>query len=64
MSKEDVEKIKTDIALYENEINSLEKVKTCSDVGPCAIKYIDKHVNMLKKHVFDLHTQIDMIERD
>ena len=60
----DLAKIQAEIDKYENEIESLEKVKQCSDIGPFAIKYIDKHVLELKKQIFDLHTKIDMLERD
>lgn len=64
MKEDDVKAIQSDIQKYEDEIASLEKVKTCSDVGPCSISYIDKHIVALKKHIFDLHTKIDMLERD
>lgn len=63
MSKE-IEKIKKDIILYENEIDALEKVKHCSDVGPFAIKYIDRNIDVIKRHIFDLQTKIDLYERD
>ena len=59
-----VKKIQNDIALYENELKSLEAVKKCSDIGPVAIKYIDKNVLWLKKHIAELNVKIDMIERD
>ncbi|MBO4778010.1 MAG: hypothetical protein J5588_05900 [Bacteroidales bacterium] len=60
----DLAKLQADIDKYENELESLEKVKMCSDIGPVAIKYIDKHVLELKKHIFDLRTKIDFLERD
>lgn len=60
----DIEKIKEDISLYEKEIEALENVKKCSDVGPFAASYIDKHLAWLKKHVFCLTTKIDQYERD
>ncbi|MBP5584373.1 MAG: hypothetical protein J6X43_10585 [Bacteroidales bacterium] len=60
----DLAKIQTEIEKYENELESLERVKMCSDIGPVAIKYIDKHMLDLKKHIFDLRTKIDMLERD
>lgn len=62
--KADVAKIQAEIDKYENELKSLERVKKCSDIGPVAIKYIDKHTLSLKKQIFDLHTKIDLLERD
>ena len=64
MKETNIAKIQAEIDKYENELESLEKVKQCSDIGPVAIKYIDKHVLELKKHIFDLHTEIDYLERD
>ena len=64
MNENSIEKIQGGIDKYENEVESLEKVKQCSDIGPFAIKYIDKHVLELKKRIFDLHTEIDYLERD
>ena len=64
MAEKSVEKIQAEIEKYENEVESFEKVKQCSDIGPFAIKYIDKHVLELKKKIFDLHTEIDYLERD
>ncbi len=64
MKETDINKIKADIEKYEHEVESLEKLKTCSDVGNLAEKYIDKHIQVLKKHIFDLHTRIDYLERD
>ncbi|MCQ2605078.1 MAG: hypothetical protein MJ204_00865 [Bacteroidales bacterium] len=64
MKETDISKIKADIEKYEREVESLESLKTCSDVGNLAEKYIDKHILVLKKHIFDLHTRIDFLERD
>ena len=63
-NKEQIELIKKDICLYENEIDALEKVKKCSDVGPFAIKYIDRNINAIKRHIFELQTKVDLYERD
>ena len=60
----EIEKIKHDIDLYQAEIYSLENVKTCTDVCPIACKYIDKNIDMIKKHIFDLQTKIDTITVD
>lgn len=64
MEKEQIKKIQHDIDLYENEIDALEKVKQCSDVGVFACKYIDRNINAIKRHIFDLQTKIDLLERD
>lgn len=63
-TREEIDKIRQDIEAYTTEMHSLEKVKKCSDVGPFAIKYIDRHIDWLKKHIFELQTKIDLWERD
>ena len=64
ISKREIEKIKNDIRLYENEIGALEKVKECSDVGPFAAKYIDRNITVIKRHIFELQAEVDLHERD
>lgn len=60
----EIEKIKADIQAYENEVDALEKIKKCSDVGVFACKYIDRNINVIKRHIFELQTKIDQIEKD
>lgn len=60
----ELKKLKEDIALYENEVKSLEAIKNCSEVGPFAIVYIDRNINAIKKHIFELQTKIDQLEKD
>lgn len=59
-----IDDIKKVIALNENTIKSLEEVKKFSEIGPQAIRYIDEHIEWLRKNNFDLQTKIDMFERD
>jgi hypothetical protein len=61
---DEVKKIQADIYVYEKELKSLEDVKKCSDVGPVAAKYIDKHISWLQDHIKSLSIKIDMLERD
>ena len=64
ISKREIEKIKNDIRLYENEIDALEKVKECSDVDPFAVKYIDRNITVIKRHIFELQAEADLYEGD
>ena len=64
METKSIEQLRNDILLYEKEYDALSAVKDCSDVGPFAERYINKHLNWLKIHIFELQTQIDQIEKD
>ena len=64
MTQIDIDKIQNDIKLYQNEVDALEKVKQCSDVGVFACKYIDRNIAVIKRHIFELQTKIDLYERD